>query len=99
MKLRIVSGIAGLMLIGGIGAAAAQDVIVTPEQQTVIKEYVHKKPLASINVLGAELSIGSTLPDTVELHEIPDVQYRYVVVNDHTVVVDPSTRKIVEVIQ
>ena len=99
MKLRIVSGIAGLMLIGGIGAAAAQDVIVTPEQQTVIKEYVHKKPLASINVLGAELSIGSTLPDTVELHEIPDVQYRYVVVNDHTVVVDPSTRKTVEVIQ
>ena len=99
MKLRIVSGLAGLMLIGGIGAAAAQDVIVTPEQQTVIKEYVHKKPLASINVLGAELSIGSTLPDTVELHEIPDVQYRYVVVNDHTVVVDPSTRKIVEVIQ
>ncbi|MGN6537429.1 MAG: DUF1236 domain-containing protein, partial [Mesorhizobium sp.] len=47
----------------------------------------------------AELSIGSTLPDTVELHEIPDVQYRYVVVNDRTVVVDPSTRKIVEVIE
>jgi hypothetical protein len=90
---------AGLMLIGGIGAAAAQDVIVQPEQQTVIKEYVHKKPLASINLLGAELSIGSTLPDTVELHEIPDVQYRYVVVNDRTVVVDPSTRKIVEVIE
>jgi hypothetical protein len=90
---------AGLMLIGGIGTAAAQDVIIQPEQQTVIKEYVHKKPLASINLLGAELSIGSTLPDTVELHEIPDVQYRYVVVNDRTVVVDPSTRKIVEVIE
>ncbi|MGN6142203.1 MAG: DUF1236 domain-containing protein [Mesorhizobium sp.] len=99
MKLQIIGSMAGLMLIGGIGAAAAQDVIVQPEQQTVIKEYVHKKPLASINLLGAELSIGSTLPDTVELHEIPDVQYRYVVVNDRTVVVDPSTRKIVEVIE
>ncbi|QDB99450.1 MULTISPECIES: DUF1236 domain-containing protein [Phyllobacteriaceae] len=99
MRLQIISSMAGLLLIGGIGAAAAQDVIIQPEQQTVIKEYVHKKPLASINLLGAELSIGSTLPDTVELHEIPDVQYRYVVVNDRTVVVDPSTRKIVEVIE
>ena len=99
MRIQVISSITGLMLIGGIGAVAAQDVVVQPEQQTIIKEYVHKKPLASINLLGAELSIGSTLPDTVELHEIPDVQYRYVVVNDHTVVVDPSTRRIVEVIQ
>lgn len=98
MRTRTLSVLAGLALLAGTGIVAAQDVIVTPEQQTVIREYVQKKPLASVNVLGLELGIGSTLPDTVELHEIPDVQYRYVVVNDHTVVVDPSTRRIVEVI-
>ncbi|WP_026060026.1 DUF1236 domain-containing protein [Pseudaminobacter salicylatoxidans] len=98
MKPRILSVVAGVMLLGGTGIAAAQDVVVTPEQQTVIREYVQKKPLASISLLGVELNVGSPLPDTVELHEIPDVQYRYVVVNDHTVVVDPATRRIVAVI-
>ncbi|TKB30243.1 MAG: DUF1236 domain-containing protein, partial [Mesorhizobium sp.] len=75
-------------------------VIVTPEQQTVIREYVHKHPLASISLLGVELNIGSTLPDTVELQpiDVPDVQYRYVVVDGRTVLVDPGTRRIVHVI-
>jgi len=98
MRTGILSVITGLMLLGGAGVAVAQDVVVTPDQQTIIKEYVHRKPLASVNVLGLELGIGSTLPDTVELHEIPDVQYRYVVVNDHTVLVDPATRRVIEVI-
>jgi hypothetical protein len=33
----------------------------------------------------------------MELYETPDVRYRYAVVNDQTV--DPSTRRIVEVIR
>jgi hypothetical protein len=74
--------------------------VIAPEREKVIREYIHKKPLASISLLGLDLSIGSTLPDTVELHqvEVPDVQYEYTVVNDHTVLVDPSTRRIVQVI-
>jgi hypothetical protein len=74
--------------------------VIAPEREKVIREYVHKKPLASISILGLDLSIGSTLPDTVELHqvEVPDAQYEYTVVNDHTVLVDPTTRRIVQVI-
>jgi hypothetical protein len=98
-KSQIVSMMSGLLFLGAVGAASAQDVVITPEQQTVIKEYVHKKPLASVNLLGAELSIGSSLPETVELHEIPDVEYRYVVVNDRTVVVDPATRRVIQVVE
>lgn len=81
--------------------AAGSATVITPEREEVIREYIHKKPLASINVLGLDLSIGSTLPDTVELHrvEVPDVQYEYTVVNDHTVLVDPGTRRIVQVIK
>ncbi|TJW34697.1 MAG: DUF1236 domain-containing protein, partial [Mesorhizobium sp.] len=52
----------------------------------------------SINLLGVELNVGSTLPDTVELQPIPDVEYRYVVVGDHAVLVEPRTRRIVQVI-
>ncbi|TIO09489.1 DUF1236 domain-containing protein [Mesorhizobium sp.] len=90
---------AGFLLLADIGAAAAQDVIIAPEQETVIREYVEKQPLASVEIPGVELNIGSTLPDTVELHEVPDVEYRYVVVDNQTVVVDPGTRKIVKIIR
>ncbi|CAH2408244.1 hypothetical protein MES5069_660030 [Mesorhizobium escarrei] len=63
-------------LLAGIGVAAAQDVIIEPEQETVIREYVKKQPLASVNLPGVELNIGSTLPETVQLHEVPDTKYR-----------------------
>ncbi|MER9669554.1 DUF1236 domain-containing protein [Mesorhizobium sp. M0203] len=99
MRMRFSIAAAGFLLLAGVGAAAAQDVVIDPEQETVIKEYVKKQPLASVKIPGVELNIGSTLPDTVELHEVPNVKYRYVVVDNRTVVVDPGTRKIVKVIQ
>ncbi|MEI9406684.1 DUF1236 domain-containing protein [Mesorhizobium argentiipisi] len=98
MKMHLTSAAAGFLLLAGIGAAAAQDVVIAPEQETVIKEYVHKQPLASVKIPGVELNIGSTVPETVELHEVPNVKYRYVVIDNRTVIVDPGTRKIVKVI-
>ncbi|AGB45380.1 DUF1236 domain-containing protein [Mesorhizobium sp. ESP6-5] len=93
------AAVAAVLLLAGVGAAAAEDVVIQPEQETVIKEYVHKQPLASVKVPGVELNVGTALPDTVELHEVPNVKYRYTVVDDRTVIVDPSTRKIVKIIQ
>ncbi|RWQ66789.1 DUF1236 domain-containing protein [Mesorhizobium sp.] len=100
MKIHLVPAAAGLVLLAGVGVATADQVIITPEQQTVVREYVQRHPLASISLLGVELNVGSTLPDTVELHpiDVPDVEYRYVVVDDRTVLVDPGTRMIVQVI-
>ncbi|AMY01423.1 DUF1236 domain-containing protein [Mesorhizobium ciceri] len=97
MKMHLTGAAAGLLLLAGVGAVAAQDVVIQPEQDTVIREYVKKQPLASVKIPGVELNVGSALPDTVELHEIPDVKYRYVVVDNRTVLVDPGTRKIVKV--
>ncbi|MCP9233286.1 DUF1236 domain-containing protein [Mesorhizobium sp. LMG 17147] len=99
MKMHLSTAVAGFLLLAGVGAVAAQDVVIEPEQETVIKEYVKKQPLASVKIPGVELNIGSTLPDTVELHEVPNVKYRYVVVDNRTVVVDPGTRKIVKIIE
>ncbi|RVD55569.1 DUF1236 domain-containing protein [Mesorhizobium sp. M2D.F.Ca.ET.185.01.1.1] len=99
MKLHLTTAAAGLLLLTGIGAAAAEDVIIQPEQETVIREYVHKQPLASVKVPGVELNVGTALPDTVELHEVPNVKYRYAVIENRTVVVDPGTRKIVKIIE
>ena len=97
MRIHLTAAAAGFLLLAGIGAAAADTVIIQPEQETVIREYVKKQPLASVTLPGVELNIGTALPDTVELREVPDVQYRYVVIDNRTVVVDPGTRKIIKV--
>lgn len=100
MRKLVSSAVTGLLLLGASSIALAQTVIVTPEQETVVREYVKKKPLASIKLPGVELNVGSTVPETVELHTIdaPDITYRYMVVDNRTVLVDPGTRKIVRVI-
>ena len=99
MRIRIPLLVAGFLLTGA-GIAAAETVVIAPEQETVIREYVKSKPIASIDLPGVELNIGSTVPDTVELHmiEAPDVAYSYTVVGGRTYVVEPGTRKIVQVI-
>ena len=97
MKMHLTGAAAAFLLLAGIGVAAAEDVIIAPEQDTVIREYVKKQPLASVKLPGVELNIGSSLPDTVELHEVPNVKYRYVVIDNRTVLVDPSTHKIIKV--
>ncbi|MBZ7927517.1 DUF1236 domain-containing protein (plasmid) [Ensifer adhaerens] len=101
MKTLFSSAFAGLFLLGASGIALAQQtVIITPAQETVVREYVKKKPIASISLPGVELNVGSVVPEKVELHTIdaPDVSYRYVVVDNRTVLVDPGTRKIIRVI-
>lgn len=82
--------------------AAAQDVVVAPEQETVIKECVTIQKTASVEeAADVQITVGSTLPDTVELHtlDVPDVKYSYVVVGGQTVLIEPETRKIVHVIR
>ena len=97
MRMHLTSAAAALLFLAGAGAVAAQDVVITPEQDTVVREYVKKQPLASLKLPGVELNVGTALPDTVELHEVPSLKYRYVVVDNRTVLVDPGTRKIVKV--
>lgn len=97
MGMHLSSAAAALLLLASVGAVAAQVVVVTPEQDTVVREYVKKQPLASVKLPDVELNVGTALPDTFELHEVPNVKYRYTVVNNRTVLVDPSTRKIVKV--
>lgn len=96
-------------MLAGVGASYAQEtvvvpaqrpnaVVIQPEQKTVIREYVQKNPVASINVLGLELNLGSKVPETVTLHEVPDIRYRYTVIDNRTVLVDPETHEIIEVL-
>jgi hypothetical protein len=100
MKKLVPVMIASLVLLAGAEAVWAQTVVIAPEQETVIREYVKSKPIASIDLPGVELNIGTTVPETVELHKIesPDVDYSYTVVGGRTYVVEPATRKIIHVL-
>lgn len=101
MRIYLSAAVAGLML-AGAGVAAAQDVVIVPEQETVIREYVVRHPVDPIDVpQGVEIIDGSVLPETVELYPIdePDMNYRYVIVDGRTVLVEPETRRIVRVLE
>ncbi|MBZ9670907.1 DUF1236 domain-containing protein [Mesorhizobium sp. B2-1-8] len=99
MKRYLTSAAAAIVLLGGAGVALADStVVVQPEQETVVREYIKREPLASVNLLGVELKLGSPVPDKVELREVPNVRYRVAVINDETVLVDPDTRQVVEVL-
>jgi len=100
MKTLISIALPALLL--GAGIAAAQTVTITPEQQTVIHEYVIAHPVEPVPPPpGVSIAVGTALPDTIQLQplDVPDVSYQYVVIDGQTVLVDPSTRRIVHVMQ
>ena len=55
--------------------------------------------------LREQVAIGATLPANVELQAVPSdwgptvVKYRYVYSNDHVVLVEPSTRRVVQIVE
>jgi hypothetical protein len=103
MKTLVSSLLAAGILVSGAGFALADTVVIAPEQQRVIHEYVVRQDPAPV-VLPSDtmVEVGTVVPDTVEIHQldVPDlqVQYDYMIVNGQTVLVDPQTRKIVQII-
>ena len=83
------------MLAAGAGYALADTIVIAPEQQKVIHEFVVKQNTAPV-VLPSDttVEVGTVVPDSVEIHtlDVPDMQtrYDYMVVNGQTVLVDPG---------
>jgi len=93
----IIGGPAGAAIGAGVGAVAggAADMI-TPPQEVV--SYVETNRVEPVYLEG-EVVVGAALPETVEVREIPDYEYRYVYVNGQPVLVEPETRRIVYVVR
>jgi len=85
-----VGGIAG----GAIGGAAGSVVEPTPE----VRSYVTSHEVDPV-YLDGEVVVGAGLPDNVEIHEVPDYEYRYAYVNSQPVLVDPADRRIVYIVR
>lgn len=75
---------------------------ITTEQSGKIKSYFMKEKPKSVKVQES-VTVGATLPAAVELHAFPSdvgvTQYRYTMINDRAVLVEPSTRKIIQIIE
>src|SRR4051812_48869366 len=104
MKRTIVAGAAALaVLFAGQALAQSVEVEIAPEQRTRIKEYVVKEKVAPVRVQ-ERVAVGAVLPADVELRTVPSdwgpwgSRYRYVYHDDHVVLVEPSSRKVVRII-
>lgn len=102
MKKFNLSSIAGAaLLLTAAGSASAQTTIVEttgvlPPDEVVT--YVQRERIPSVQAPG-EVVIGYTVPSTIELRTVPQYQsYSYAIINDRRVIVEPSTRRVIRVI-
>jgi hypothetical protein len=84
--------------VGGVAGAIVGTAIDPPPQKVVT--YVREAPAPSARVVVKEkVVVGHALPETVVVTPIPDnPKYAYAIVNDERVIVEPSSRKVIQVI-
>jgi hypothetical protein len=104
-----------LAVVAGATAASAQTTIITrepqvvaqpieltPAQRTIIYRTIVRE--RTVPAPGVEVRIGARVPETMQLHAVPEAivaevpavrSYRYMVVNNRVVLVDPATSTVV----
>ncbi|WP_114946429.1 DUF1236 domain-containing protein [Microvirga calopogonii] len=97
----VVGGPVGAV-VGGVAGAAVGGVL-TAEEQNRVHTYVVAQRRPTMRV-AEEVTVGQPLPPRVRLYPVPQSvglrnPYSYTIVNDQTVLVDPQTRTVVQVIQ
>lgn len=86
-----VGAIVGAGVGGAVGAAA--------EPPAGVVTYVERERAPSVTVQ-ERVVVGEPLPASVELRTIPEhKEYRYAVVNNQRVIVEPRSRKVIKIIQ
>lgn len=99
----IVGGPAGAA-VGAVGGAAAGAIVggIAADQRPAFRTYVTEQKVPSVKY-EKDVVVGATLPSTVTYREVPakygKTEYRYTVVNNKTVLVEPKTHKIVQIIE
>lgn len=94
----IVGGPLGAAVGGVAGAATGGFAEAAIEPPAEVRTYVTTNAPDPVYLEG-EVVVGAGLPETVELREIPDYEYRYVYVNGQPVLVEPQSRRIVYIVR
>lgn len=96
MKAKLLA-IAALSLTLASTCTYAQDVVVIPDTVTT---YVTEQPMDDATVIDGDVNVGTALPDTVVVRNVPDNDgFAYAVVNKHRVIVQPATRKVIKIVE
>lgn len=95
-----VGGPVGAVVGGAAGAAVGASL--SPADAGTVRQYVVTQRRPSVR-LREEVVVGAPLPTRVRLYTIPanvgvTTEYRYAVVNNQTVLVDPMTREVIQVL-
>ncbi len=97
------TGVATGVPVGAVGVAdTAAGTILSANQGMKIHQYATKEKKPSVK-LTDKLTVGAILPNNVELYPLPaDIgvkgDYRYGIVNDHTVLIEAKTHKVAQII-
>ena len=108
MKKSLLTIAAASMMLAGAGIASAETTTTTTSsewtnaQGTTFTEYSKTKNYNSVNDPSMKPSVGMELPGTITLYPLPDTmkiqsadKYSYSIINNHPVVVESKTRKVV----
>ena len=88
------AGPVGEIVGGTVGAAVGAGL----EIPNAVITSIQGEPARSVTVR-ERVVVGEPLPPSVELRTVPSyTEYRYAVVNDQRVIVEPRTRKIIKII-
>ncbi len=87
---------AAFIVLTGTAYAQTTTVVTVPGE---VRTYVTEQEVPSV-VYDGDVVVGNELPGSVEIHTIPTSKtYSYTVVNKQRVIVDPQTRRVIEVIK
>jgi hypothetical protein len=106
MKRALLAGLTAVAVFAGTQAfaqAVSATIDLAPEQRTKIKEYVVKEKVAPVTIK-ERVSVGATLPATVQLRSVPAdwgpsvSKYSYVYTDNRVAFVEPSSRRVVHIL-
>jgi hypothetical protein len=107
MRKSLLSFATASVLLAGVGVAAAQSTTTTTttwsnDQGAAIQQYSTTQHYDSITDPSLNPSVGVALPSTVTIYPLPQTvtvpdpsQYSYTIINNHPVVVERTTRRVI----
>jgi hypothetical protein len=84
-------------VVGGVGGAVVGTLADPPPAE--VRQYVVQEEVPSVAYEG-DVIVGEPLPDAVVIRRVPKYDsYGYAVVNKRRVIVDPGSRRVIEVLR